>query len=98
MHMTKIELLFKLQNVQGELKRRFGIEKIALFGSYVRDEAKEDSDIDIAIISVEKKDYFNRIQAKYYLENLLRKHVDIGYFDSMRPIIQKYIQKDLILV
>ncbi len=96
--MTKIELLSKLQQVQGELKNKFGIEKIGLFGSYARDEANEDSDIDIAIMSVEKKDYFMRIEAKYYLEELLQKKVDIGYFDSIRPIIQKYIKKDLVLV
>ena len=96
--MTKIELLSKLQHAQGELKNRFGIEKIALFGSYARDEANEDSDIDIAIMKVEEKDYFKRIEAKYYLEDLLQKKVDIGYFDSIRPIIQKYIKKDLLLV
>ncbi len=96
--MTKIELLSKLQHAQGELKNRFGIEKIALFGSYARDEANEDSDIDIAIMKVEEKDYFKRIEAKYYLEDLLQKKVDIGYFDSIRPIIQKYIKKDLVLV
>ena len=96
--MTQSELLEKLSNVKEELQEQFGIEKIALFGSYARDEASEKSDIDIAIMKVDNKDYFNRVQAKYYLEKLFQKKVDIGYFDSMRPIIQKYIEKDLILV
>ena len=96
--MTQSELVTKLANVKNELKQKFGIEEIALFGSYARDEANEESDVDIAIMKVDNKDYFNRIQAKYYLEKLFQKKVDIGYFDSMRPIIQKYIRKDLILV
>ena len=96
--MTKTELLTTLSNVKGELEEQFGIAKIALFGSYARDEASSDSDVDIAIIQIERKDYFNRVEAKYYLEKLLGKRVDIGYFDSMRPIIQKYIKKDMILV
>jgi len=96
--MTKIELLTTLSNVKGELQEQFGIAKIALFGSYARDEASSDSDVDIAIIQIERKDYFNRVEAKYYLEELLDKRVDIGYFDSMRPIIQKYIKKDMILI
>ena len=96
--MTTNELILKLNNVKDELKQKFGIEEIALFGSYARGEAKEDSDIDIAIMKVEKKDYFKRIEAKYYLEDILQKKVDIGYFDSIRPIIQKYIKKDLVLV
>jgi predicted nucleotidyltransferase len=96
--MTKTELLATLLNVKDELEEQFGIAKIALFGSYARDEANSDSDVDIAIIQIERKDYFNRVAAKYYLEKLLGKRVDIGYFDSMRPIIQKYIKKDMILV
>ena len=96
--MTKNELVDTLSSIKSELKQKFGIEEIALFGSYARDEANEESDVDIAIMKVDNKDYFNRIQAKYYLEKLFQKKVDIGYFDSMRPIIQKYIKKDLILV
>ncbi len=96
--MTTNELLVKLHGLKDELKQQFGIEEIALFGSYARGEANEDSDIDIAIMKVKKKDYFKRIEAKYYLEGLLQKKVDIGYFDSIRPIIQKYIKKDLVLV
>ena len=96
--MTKHELIDTLSSIKNELKQKFGIEEIALFGSYARDEANEESDVDIAIMKVDNKDYFNRIQAKYYLEKLFQKKVDIGYFDSMRPIIQKYIKKDLILV
>ena len=96
--MTKDELLETLSSLKHELKQKFGIEEIALFGSYARDEANEESDVDIAIMKVDNKDYFNRVQAKYYLEKLFQKKVDIGYFDSMRPIIQKYIKKDLIFV
>jgi len=95
---TTNELLVKLHGLKDELKQQFGIEEIALFGSYARGEANEDSDIDIAIMKVKKKDYFKRIEAKYYLEDLLQKKVDIGYFDSIRPIIRKYIKKDLVLV
>jgi predicted nucleotidyltransferase len=84
--------------MKDDLKQQFGIEQIALFGSYARGEAKEDSDVDIAIMKIDKKDYFKRVGAKYYLESLLGKRVDIGYYDSMRSIIRKYIQKDLILV
>jgi len=95
---TTNELLVKLHGLKDELKQQFGIEEIALFGSYARGEANENSDIDIAIMKVKKKDYFKRIEAKYYLEDLLQKKVDIGYFDSIRPIIRKYIKKDLVLV
>ncbi|TET88562.1 MAG: hypothetical protein E3J96_03120 [Sulfurovum sp.] len=53
--MTKIELLSKLQSIQYELREKFGIEKIALFGSYAKDEAHQKSDIDIVVIKMKKK-------------------------------------------
>ena len=96
--MTQLELLTKLANVKDELKQKFGIEKIALFGSYARDEASDESDVDIAVISMKEKNYFTLISAMKYLEEKLHKNVDMGYFDSIRPFVKKRIKDDLIYV
>jgi len=93
---TKIEILDFLREHQKELYDRFGIKKVALFGSYAKDEAREDSDIDLAIIEIDKKDYFNRVRAKYYLEEQFQKSVDIGYFDTMRNFLKKRVEKEMI--
>jgi predicted nucleotidyltransferase len=93
-----MDIILKLQKVKNELKNRFGIEEFALFGSYARGEAKEDSDIDIAILKMRKKSFFQRVEAKEFLEKYLNKKVDIGYFDSIRPIIKKRIKEEMIYV
>lgn len=95
---NKTELLNFLREHKNELKDKFGIKNIALFGSFARDEQNEDSDIDIVIVDIEKKDYFNRINAKYFLEEQLKKSVDIGYLDSMRSFLRKRIEKEMIYV
>ena len=92
------KLIAKLKKLKPILKEKFGIEEIAVFGSVARGEDREDSDIDIAILKSKKKDYFKRIYAKYFLEEELNKKVDLGYFDSIRPIIKKHIIKDMINV
>jgi len=69
-----------------------------VFGSVARDEDTEESDIDIAIIKSKNKNYFDLIEAKYFLKDNLHKEIDIGYYDSMRPIIKRHIKKDLINV
>jgi len=92
------ELLEKLKALKPVLKEKYGIEEFAVFGSVARGEDTENSDIDIAIMKIKKKDYFKRIYAKYFLEEKLNKKVDLGYFDSIRPIIKKNIKKDLINV
>ena len=96
--MTQSELLMKLVNVKNELKQQFGIEEIALFGSYARDEAREDSDVDIVILKSSKKNFFLRMKAIDFLKEYLQRDVDMGYFDSMKTFIKNRIQKDLIIV
>ena len=96
--MTTNELLVKLDSLKDELKQKFGIEQIALFGSYARGEANEDSDIDIVVLSMKEKNYFTLISAMNYMEEKLHKNVDMGYFDSIRPFVKKRIKDDLIYV
>ncbi|ROR39091.1 nucleotidyltransferase family protein [Caminibacter pacificus] len=92
------EIIEKLRELKPVLKEKFGIEEFAVFGSMARDDYKESSDIDIAIIKARKKDYFKMIDTKYFLEEKLNKKIDMGYYDSIRPIIRKRIEKDLIYV
>ena len=75
------------------------VNKAYLFGSYVRGEAKEDSDIDILV----ELDYSQRIgllfvQMKLELEDLLHKEVDLvsanGVSKYLKPIIDR--EKELI--
>ncbi len=96
--MTQAELLKKLTDVKSELKQQFGIEEFALFGSYARDEANEDSDVDIAILKSSKKNFFLRMKAIEFLKAQLQVDVDMGYFDSMKTFIKNRIKKDLIVV
>jgi len=71
---------------------------LGCFGSVARGEDTENSDIDIVILKAKKKNYFDLIDVKYILKKYLNKEVDIGYYDSIRPIIRRHIDKDLINV
>ena len=93
--MTKTEILNFLRHHKYELQERFGIQKIALFGSYAKDSANEMSDIDIAI-EVKEKDFFIRDDLREYLESHFKKPVDVGYIDSIREFYRQKIEKDMI--
>jgi len=92
------EVIEKLKELKPILKEKYGIEEFAVFGSMARGDYKENSDVDIAIIKARKKDFFNRVDAIYFLEDKLNRKVDMGYYDSIRPVIKKRIEKDLVYV
>ncbi|MBD3795847.1 MAG: nucleotidyltransferase family protein [Epsilonproteobacteria bacterium] len=96
--MTKIEILDFLKQHKAELEDSFGLKKIGLFGSFARDEQKIDSDIDLAI-EIESENKFRSFFAlKKYLEDNLKHKIDLGIESTMKPIVKKYIQKEIIYV
>jgi len=92
------EIYRKLKELKPILKEKYGIEEFALFGSMAKDTYDENSDVDIAIIKSNKKDFFLRMEAIEFLKQRLKKDVDMGYFDSMKSFIKKRIQEDFIYV
>jgi len=93
--MDKAEIINFLKEHESELRDRFGIQKIALFGSYAKETAHDMSDIDIAI-ETKEKDFFIRDDVREYLEEHFRKSVDVGYLDGFREFYKQKIKKDLI--
>jgi uncharacterized protein len=93
--LSKDEIIDFLKKNKLYIKKEFGVTKIALFGSYSRDEQKISSDIDLLIES-KSHDFRKRMQLKHFLEESFKKQVDIGYLDSVRLSIKRNIQEDLI--
>ena len=96
--MNRQEIIEKIRSVRGELAQKYGIERLALFGSRARGDATPESDVDLVILEPKGRDYFRRVKAKYFLEELLGTSVDLGYYDTIRPVIRKRIEEDLIHV
>lgn len=72
----------------------FGVNQIGLFGSYVRNEATENSDIDLLVdIRKDKKTFNNFLSLNYYLEELLGKKVELVTVQSLSPFIGPHILK-----
>ncbi len=94
---TKEYILDFLTIHKQELQNTFALTKIGLFGSYAKDTANKNSDIDIVIQS-NKKDFFLREDLKDYLESNFKIPVDVGYLDSFRQYYKTKIEKDIIYV
>jgi predicted nucleotidyltransferase len=72
----------------------YGVNKIGLFGSYVRNEANENSDIDLLVnIQEDKKTFNNFLSLNYFLEELFGRKVELVTSQSLSPYIGPHILK-----
>jgi predicted nucleotidyltransferase len=65
------ETILQMLVAHKEQLAAYGVNQIGLFGSHVRNEAKENSDIDLPVnIQKDKKTFNNFLSLNYYLEEL----------------------------
>jgi predicted nucleotidyltransferase len=76
--------------------RTFGVTRIGVFGSSVRSDATDKSDIDMMVeFEPGKKTYRNFWGTATYLESLLGKQIDLVTPQAISPRIKPYIDKDI---
>jgi hypothetical protein len=83
---------------RAEIVSRYGVKRLALFGSTARDEAREDSDVDVLVDFAHPATFRGYFGLKFHLEELLGKEVDLVCEDGIRPPIRPYIEQDAIHV
>jgi len=77
----------------------FGVNRIGLFGSYVRNEQTRRSDIDILVDFFPEKENYDNYMALYdYLENLFKKKIEIVTLNGLSPYIGPQILEEVIYV
>ena len=84
-----------------EIKRRFGVRRIGLFGSCARGEETGSSDVDI-LVEFEHPDFDNYMELAFYLEDLLGRHVDLLTPEGVRSIrvgnVAENIRREIVYV
>ncbi len=76
---------------------KFGVKEIGIFGSVVRGEAGEGSDIDFVVEFEEgKKNFDNFINLAFFLEDLFGKKVDLLTPESISPHIRPYVEREIV--
>ena len=92
----KTNILNYLKEHYSEFKSKYNVEQIGLFGSYARDEATENSDIDI-YVEFKNKTFKNISGLWVFLEELYNKKIDLMHKHkrSNGAIFDK-IQKEVI--
>ena len=91
----KEEVLNIIGNHQKEI-RDLGVKRYGLFGSFVRGQTTEQSDIDILVeFEPGQKTFDNFMQLAFFLEDLLGREVDLVTAESLSPYIGPHILKEV---
>ena len=92
---TKAEILRILEEMRPELERKYGVARLAIFGSYARGEQHADSDVDI-LVEVDPSIGLRFVVLAEELEEALGTRVELITTRALKPSHFKFIQEDLI--
>ncbi len=92
---TKNNILTIIENHQEQLKD-FGVKRVGLFGSFVREEQNADSDVDLLVeFEPSKKTFKNFMRLCFYLEELFQREVELVTPESLSPYIGPHILREV---
>ena len=98
LNMSKEDILNIIKKEKPYLEEKYHISEIGLFGSYARDEEKEAGDIDILVNFPDGSlSLFGLIGLKHYLEDILKKRVDLVHKPMIRSNLRANILNDFIV-
>ncbi|MBX3015549.1 MAG: nucleotidyltransferase family protein [Caldilineaceae bacterium] len=89
MHIS--EITHQLQPILPELRRDYSVATLSIFGSYVRDEQRVDSDLDLLVTFHEVPGLLQFVELENKLSDLLGIKVDLVMRDSLKPAIGERI-------
>ena len=96
--MNKQEILNQLTNHAGQIRQLFSVKELSIFGSVARDQADENSDVDLLVEFDKKADFDSFMDLKFYLEDLLGTRIDLVTRNALRPRLSQLIEQELIHV
>jgi predicted nucleotidyltransferase len=97
---TVDEIRRTLQEQKPYLAERYGVAEIGIFGSYVRGEQREDSDLDV-LIELERPariSLIDLVELELYLGELLGIKVDLAIKKNLKPRIGERILQEAIAI
>ncbi len=88
-------VLERLRSWRGEFAQRYTVRRLGIFGSFARDCARADSDLDLMVEFGELTfDHF--MDLKFTLEERLGRKVDLVTSDAIKPRLRPIIEAELV--
>lgn len=92
---TRQDILNALRSFKPELMARYKVKEIGLFGSFVRDELHEASDIDLLVDFREDATLFEMVGLALFLEEQLNRKVDVVSKRALRAELRETVMQEV---
>ncbi|MBN2373335.1 nucleotidyltransferase family protein [bacterium] len=84
-----------IQQNKKELKEKYGLKEIGIFGSYVKGEQGENSDIDVLVEVERPMGFVKFIKLENHLSQILGIKVDLVTKKALKPYIGRRILQEV---
>lgn len=96
--LKKREIIEAISPIKEKIFRKYKVKKIGIFGSLVRGEAQENSDIDVLVQFKENADLFDFLGLALFLEEKLHHKIDIVPERALRLELKDFILKEVVYI
>ncbi len=90
-----MDVINVLKKHDPQIKKNYHVKRIGLFGSYVKHEENDESDIDI-LVEFEEPSLHNFMGLIDYLEKIFGKRVDLVTQKSLNPYLRPIVEKEVV--
>ena len=94
--LNEIKLSLSIQKTM--LLKKYKVNRLGIFGSYVRGEQQQDSDLDVLIDYEEPPSLITLIELEYYLSEVIGVKVDLVTNNGIKPQLKDYILKEVVYI
>ena len=95
--MSTADLAKKLEARSADLKR-LNVERLSIFGSHARGDARDDSDVDVLVRFTGPATFSGYMDLKFLLEDLWERKVDLVTEKAVRPELRQRIESEAVRV
>lgn len=92
------EILGRLRAITPELRSRYGIQTLEVFGSWVHGDASPESDLDLLVTFRKNPGLIQLGEIQYAISDALGRKVDLVLRDSLKPRLRPSILDHAIAV
>lgn len=96
--MNRAAILRILSEHLPEVRARYGVGGLAVFGSAARDELRPESDVDVLVEFEGQTTFDHYFDLRDDLERLLGRRVDLVTTKGLKPRARRHVEKDLVRV